>query len=166
MNDRRRLWHSLLLAYGLMMVYLMLIRGRGGQVSPDYWESVRENCNLVPFRTISDFWDILIRREYYLEKFSDYGVYLHQVRHAVVNLAGNVVMFLPLGVLLPAGFARLRKVWRTLGASAAAITGMELLQLFTLRGTCDVDDLILNLAGVWMGYGLWYLLHKKLSSSS
>ena len=34
------------------------------------------------------------------------------------------------------------------------ITAVELAQLFTLLGSCDIDDLILNVLGAALGYGI------------
>ena len=68
---------------------------------------------------------------------------------------------LPLGALLPAANGKLRKFLRTFFASAALILTVEVLQLFTLLGSCDVDDLILNMAGVILGYLLWKLCRKR-----
>ena len=46
-------------------------------------------------------------------------------------------------------------------ASAGLIVCVELVQLVTLLGHCDVDDLILNLIGVSMGYLLWALTLRR-----
>ncbi len=141
--------------YILVMLYLMLIRGRDGSLDAPYWQQVQRHLILQPLHTVGNFLDILIRKEYYLEKFGDsYGF---QARQAIINLAGNVVMFVPLGALLPCCAERLRHWWKTMLAAAACIAAVELVQLFSLRGTCDVDDLLLNLWGVAAGWGLWKL---------
>ena len=41
-----------------------------------------------------------------------------------------------------------------------AIALVEVLQLVTLLGSCDIDDLILNLSGMILGY-LLYLIFRK-----
>ena len=43
---------------------------------------------------------------------------------------------------------------------AAIITAVELIQLFTLVGSCDVDDLILNVIGSAIGYGFHKAANK------
>ncbi len=153
---KRNLWPRVIFGcYILLMLYLMLIRGRGGSRDVPYWQQVQSHLILQPLQTIGNFLDILLRKEYYLEKFgASYGF---QARQAVVNLAGNVVMFVPLGALLPWCAERLRRWWKTMLAAAACITAVELVQLFSLRGTCDMDDLILNLVGVLAGWLLWKL---------
>jgi glycopeptide antibiotics resistance protein len=63
-------------------------------------------------------------------------------------------MFLPLGWFVPKVFPRLRKFWKTLLVCAGVVIVIEVTQLIALVGTCDVDDLILNVAGICLGYPL------------
>ena len=126
----------------------------------EYWHQLSKNFNLEPFRTVGNYLDILLRKAYYLDKWGDAGRYAYEARHAVINLGGNVGMFIPLGFFLPAVFPKLRKLWKTALASAAIVCTVELLQLFSLLGNCDVDDLILNIVGVAIGYGIFALLLK------
>ena len=106
--------------------------------------------NLTPFHTISEFLATLASRDGYL------------ARHAFVNLAGNVVMFLPLGVFLPLLFGKLRRYWRFLLVCALAIVLIEAAQALLLVGSADVDDLILNLCGASLGFPLGALAVKLL----
>lgn len=82
------------------------------------------------------------------------------VRHALINLAGNIVMFIPLGFLLPCLWSRLRPFGRFLPAIVAIIVGIEPIQLFTLLGSYDIDDLLLNTIGSVIGFGLLRLADK------
>ena len=77
----------------------------------------------------------------------------------VINLAGNVVMFLPLGLLPPLLWRKLRHLWATVGLSAAVSCLIEFLQLFLERAV-DVDDVILNTLGGLLGYLLFCFLPK------
>ena len=146
--------------YGIIMLYLLFIRGRTAVEGVPYWEQVLSNYNLTPFHTIHNYWHILTNKAYYMEKWGAAPIYRYNARHAFINLAGNVVMFLPLGALLPAASGKLRQFFRTFFASLGLILTVEVLQLFTLLGSCDVDDLILNMAGVILGYLLWKLCRK------
>ena len=76
---------------------------------------------------------------------------------AVINLGGNIIMFIPLGFLLPKVFRKLSSLPRILLITAGIITAVELIQLFTLVGSCDIDDLILNVLGAALGY----LIHNR-----
>ena len=96
-----------------------------------------------------------------MEKWGAASIYRYNARHAFINLAGNVVMFLPLGALLPAANGKLRKFFRTFFLGLGLIVAVEVLQLFTLLGSCDVDDLILNLIGVTLGFILWKLRRRR-----
>jgi glycopeptide antibiotics resistance protein len=61
-------------------------------------------------------------------------------------------MFVPLGFFLCALVDKYRSFWRCLGAVAVIMTTVELIQLFTLLGYFDADDLILNLTGAAIGW--------------
>ena len=63
-------------------------------------------------------------------------------------------------------FPRLKGLWRVLGASAAAVICVEICQMLTLLGRCDIDDLILNLLGTALGYGTYRLLNHKKSADA
>lgn len=77
----------------------------------------------------------------------------------IVNIAGNVFMFLPLGFFLPLLWPSFRGWWKTLLAGVGLSLFIELWQLFISRGT-DVDDLILNTLGAVIGYLLFLLIRK------
>lgn len=91
-RSRTLLWTFFLL-YALLMLYLLFGQRRGRHIGAGYAVSLREDLNLVPFHTIrqyAGFWVRGIRdgsRPY--------------VRLAVVNLLGNIGMFVPLRLFLP-----------------------------------------------------------------
>lgn len=66
----------------------------------------------------------------------------------------NVIMFMPLGFLLPLIWRRYRKMGRTVLTGFCMSLSIELLQLFCLRVT-DVDDLTMNTLGTAVGYCCW-----------
>ena len=82
-------------------------------------------------------------------------------RHAFVNLVGNVAMFVPLGFLLPWIWQKWQVFWRHFLLMAALILAVEVSQYMLRLGTCDVDDLLLNLLGAVFGYVLFRLLPRK-----
>lgn len=132
---------TLLCLYALVMIYLMLIaRPQFGYMM---W-------NLVPFKTVAQMFS----------KLSSDSI--QTVKIALVNLAGNVIMLVPLGFLLPFAFKAQRKLWRTLLLSFLLILVMETVQLISMRGSFDIDDIIVNLAGVALGYLIFHLFRKKI----
>ena len=70
-------------------------------------------------------------------------------------------MFVPLGIFLPGLWQKLRRFWKTLLLSALIVAAAEIVQMLTLLGSCDVDDLLLNLIGVMLGYGLWKVFSQR-----
>lgn len=94
------------------------------------------SLNLVPFRTIGS----------YLAK----GTY----KQLLVNIAGNIVCLMPLGILLPLCFEKQKKALVFLISCAGISAGVEILQFITLSGSCDVDDLILNAGGAFLMFGI------------
>ena len=144
---RSRIVYALFVAYCALMLWLLF--DRPGYIDGiPYRDQLLLNLNLMPFRTLRLFFGLL----------HDHRPYL--VRAALINLLGNVVMFVPLGLFLPLIFTRLRKLWRTLFTVTLLIAAVEIAQLFTLLGSCDVDDLILNLLGAALGYGIYKRIKK------
>ena len=134
MNAKR--W---LVLYSVLMICLLF--GRNIVDAHDYWNQVRANMNVVPFHTMKLYLRVLAENR---------GQML--IRHAIVNLVGNVVMFIPLGILLPQVHQVLRSTWRFFVMAVILICLVELIQLFSLTGCCDVDDLILNVFGAGIGF--------------
>ena len=117
---------------------------------PPNWEwltykaAVGQNMNLTPLATIKLYLRIL-------RNSSDVAL----LQHAVVNLVGNVFMFVPLGVFLPGIFIKKPNFFKFLLWVTLMIVLVEVIQLITLLGSLDIDDLILNLFGASIGYLIW-----------
>ena len=137
----RNLHMALFMAYGALMLWLLFDRP-GYDPGIPYWEQAAGHLNLIPFRTLQLFAGLL-----------DSGVRSY-IRMAIINLGGNIIMFLPLGFLLPRVFQQLTSLPRVLVTTTVLITAVEILQFFTLVGSCDIDDLILNVLGSGIGYGI------------
>ncbi len=142
---QNRIWAVLFELYGALMLWLLFDRPGYAEGVP-YWEQVAQQLNLIPFRTLRLFADLL-----------DSGVRAY-IQMAVINLGGNVIMFIPLGFLLPRVFAKLNRFWKVLLTTALIITAVEIIQLLTLVGSCDIDDLVLNVIGAAIGYGVHKLI--------
>ena len=136
---RKFLWAGFA-AYVLLMLWLLFIRWRGIAVT-DYWGQLAERVNLIPFSSVGS----MLRTLWY----NPYPGVLWTV---VYNIGGNIVMFVPLGFFLRALLPGCRRFWRCMGAVAVIMTFVELCQLFTLRGFCEFDDVMLNLLGAAVGW--------------
>ena len=138
------------LAYCALMLWLLFGQRMDGTPLDINLDPNGENLNLIPFETVRLYWRLLQK-----------GVSKSLLRHAVINLVGNVVMFVPLGWFLPAIFRKFRGVFRTAAVATLLIVLVEAIQYITGLGSCDIDDLLLNIAGVLLGYGFYRLKHKK-----
>lgn len=77
-----------------------------------------------------------------------------------INLLANIIVFVPLGFLLPAIEENMRRFTKILFISFIIIIGAETLQFILNVGIFDIDDIILNLLGVIIGYFILKLLLK------
>lgn len=77
-----------------------------------------------------------------------------------LNLFGNVLIFVPLGFLLPILFAKSRRFSSTIVWTMLVSLTIELTQLGTRIGSFDVDDFVLNVLGGSIGYALWIMLQQ------
>lgn len=107
--------------------------------------------NLIPFHEIRRF--LVYRRQL------GFGA-------VALNLAGNILAFVPFGVFLPMLVKRARSFGKTLLLGCEFSLLVEIVQLFSKVGSFDVDDILLNTLGVFAGYVLFGLLrvlhwHKK-----
>lgn len=116
---------------------------------------------LVPFTGIGTVWDI--------GRYPPYLVPPHEINflpfRALVpqwrTEAENVVLFVPLGFLLPLIWKRYRRMGKTAAAGFLLSAAIELSQLFNRRFT-DVDDLVMNTLGAVLGWALWRLFRALL----
>lgn len=120
--------------YTLLLSYWMLLGFGRRTTYPNYM------YNLKPFDTIRHFM-----------QFEQFNTEIW-----VVNLLGNIGVFIPFGFLLPLIFEK--KLRKSLLIFLLEISVLELLQLITRRGTFDVDDFILNTLGFFIGFGVFNLL--------
>lgn len=68
-----------------------------------------------------------------------------------INLAGNVVAFIPFGLFIGPVFARKLNLWQKVLLSFDFAMIVETIQLATRVGSFDVDDLMLNTVGGLIG---------------
>ena len=100
-------------------------------------------ANFVPFRTI--------------KMYIDYAYKLNSVE----NLAGNLIVFMPLGFLLPLISKDLQKFSEVLINAFTFVLGIEVFQLFSAFGAFDVDDILLNCLGAAIGYGCYKIIGRR-----
>lgn len=149
MSRQRKVLIGLAVCYAAVMLYLLLFRVPSFSDEP-YFQQLRDHLNPIPLRTIGLYLRLL-----------EPPIRPHLVRLAHVNLLGNILLFIPLGLLPPLLSSKMQRFWKVALLAAGIMAAVELAQMLLLVGTCDVDDLILNVAGAALGYWLFRLIHPK-----
>ncbi|MEG2801057.1 MAG: VanZ family protein [Longicatena sp.] len=104
--------------------------------------------NLVPFRTI------MVMIQIFSNPYVSNTI-------AILNIFGNIAIFMPLSFFMVLLLKRMNKFWTFLYSISFILLLVELTQFFTLTGTMDIDDFILNLTGALMMYGILRLPFAK-----
>jgi glycopeptide antibiotics resistance protein len=79
------------------------------------------------------------------------------------NLLGNLLGFVPVGLLLPLLIPFFRKGIYVLLAGFFLSLGFEMMQLLFGLGIFDVDDIVLNTAGCFIGYVIYWFFNRILN---
>ena len=79
----------------------------------------------------------------------------------------NIIMFIPFGMLIPTAFPVMRNIFVCTLTALACSLCLEMFQLITGRGFCQLDDVITNTLGAFIGYmvyRMWVVMHRTLIS--
>jgi glycopeptide antibiotics resistance protein len=129
-----RLKAGTMLTLVLFALYLMLLLKltvfRGSNTGA-------HGINLIPFVTISE----------YLQYMAD-----GNRKIGVINILGNLMIFLPLGYMTALLFPSMRKLHKILVLSIAFSLSIEFFQFVFACGSTDIDDVILNTLGGMIGF--------------
>ncbi|QQK75010.1 VanZ family protein [Salicibibacter cibarius] len=133
---------SMFAIYMAMLLYITAFAWNyGASLGPD--GPGGRNYNPVPFRSIYRI-----------------GVFSPDIWDPLKILIGNVLLFVPLGIFLPLLFRRLRSIGRVTLVGMLISLFIELYQFtFTMR-VSDIDDLVLNTAGVFLGAAMYVSARK------
>lgn len=104
--------------------------------------------NLIPFQSIHDFTKLMFQGQF-LRGFH--------------NVVGNVFVFVPLGYFLPLLCKKFQKGTLVILTGFLVSLIFELCQYFLYLGSADIDDIILNLLGVILGF-LFFQFVKRITS--
>ena len=80
----------LFVVYVAVLLWLLFDRPVARDPMIDYAQRMRENMNLIPFHTVGNYWKVIRRMEFTPLFF-----------HCVINLGGNIFLFIPIGYFLP-----------------------------------------------------------------
>ena len=147
MKDRKQVYLRVALAlYCAVMIYLLFFNGRQNYFNLPFSDYVRRNTNFIPFQYIVGYFRNIMSGENF--------------HYAIVNLVGNVAVFIPLGALIPLVFKKLASFWKYILSAIIIPVVIESIQLVFMVGCFDVDDIILNVLGLLIGYGIYALIKK------
>lgn len=102
-------------------------------------------ANFVPFKTI----------KMYIQYYDLPGL------RSFSNLFGNVLVFIPVGLMLPMVHRASKNILVAIINTLFFIVGIEVFQLFSNFGAFDVDDIILNMFGVLIGSCVYKIVRKS-----
>ena len=100
---------------------------------------MKYSFNIIPFKTIKLFTEGYMRGIVSFKNFS-------------VNIIGNICAFMPYAIFLPLMFKRMNNFKNFFVSMILIVLIIELLQFATMSGSCDIDDLILNVFGASIIY--------------
>lgn len=146
----KRLWVSRVLGgvYLLFLLVLFLIWGRNQtfQDMPmaDY---VKLFSNFVPFKTT-------------IEQFKMLNAGLINKSIVVSNTIGHILVFIPLGLIMAIGWKQKWQIHLAFVGSLSVL--VELSQLFLRIGSFDVDALLLNVLGYYIGFWAVHAVNNYL----
>lgn len=128
--------------YILVLIYFLFFADRYGQMA---FAEREYHYNLVLFTEIRRFWT-------YREQLGFLAV--------AANLLGNVVGFMPFGMILPLLSRNARGFFFITFSGFTLSLCVEVTQLMTKLGSFDVDDLIMNTLGTAAGYLIFAVCHS------
>lgn len=135
---KKKFWYSVLFAlYLAILIYFLF-----------FAEGFRETSEGIYRYSFRPFHEIMR----YIKYWRTIGL-----ARVFINLAGNVIAFMPFGFFLPHLSKRKLSFWTVTLFSLEFSFAVEVLQLFLKVGCCDVDDLMLNTLGGMLGYACFVI---------
>ena len=152
--------YVLFAAYCMLLIAVLFGSGLGRRYVPQDMRRPENsglmirlrNSNFIPLRTVYDY---------------ICGAINNTISKQVIrnNLMGNLILFAPMGVFLPAVYksSRLKHIL----IMVIVLILIETVQLITGLGIFDIDDILLNFAGFFIVYWIWRskiveIIKKKL----
>ena len=106
----------------------------------------------LDFDKVYPFWINLVP---IVHMFDEYDGWL-------INIIGNITMFIPVGLAWPYCFKKLDTIFKTVLAGGGLSLCIEITQLPFYSRCSDIDDLIMNTTGVFIGTIIYFAVkHLK-----
>ena len=132
--------------YIMVLIYILFSNNRSdsGRTSMSFIDNIKYNSNFIPFYTIGNYIIAWIKGT------------INQST-ILINIVANLLMFAPMGMLLPTLSIKLRKKKTFLMTMLIMLICVECIQVIFRVGGCDIDDIILNITGAYLFYKVWKL---------
>jgi len=78
------------------------------------------------------------------------------------NIIGNLLLFFPWGILAPLSFYYFQSLTKVLFSTIILSASAELLQFILVIGVADVDDVIFNTIGAFIGFHVCLAFQKTI----
>ncbi len=140
-TPKKLLGLALFAAYLIVLLYFTIFSESLGRTEAN--SELR--YNLILFTEIKRFW-------VYRKQLGLWACFM--------NIAGNVIAFIPCGYLIPAILERRRSFADAVYIGFLVSFIIECTQLVFRVGSFDVDDLLLNTIGAAIGYIIWAAVHR------
>ncbi|WMJ22466.1 VanZ family protein [Paludicola sp. MB14-C6] len=127
------------------ILFLDMIRTRGKESITtifqykDILSSIKAGSNFIPFHSIYN----------YIQQLTNQNP---NNNYFILFLFGNLLLFCPMGILLPCLFKKTRKWYAFITTMLIGLFLIESLQLIFGMGRFDIDDMILNFIGAVLVY--------------
>ena len=147
-KNRKKGLILILVVYSLLILSLLLFDGSyrrtfgGEEIKLFSKEHFEIYSNLVPFKTIFG----------YFKRIAE-----GSINNSIVftNIFGNLIAFAPFGILLPLiSKEKFSKIWKFTLTMVIIVLIIEIIQFLSLKGSLDIDDLILNVLGAVAFFGI------------
>lgn len=135
----KRITWSIFASYIIFLIFKLFFDG------PYRFAGSQRSYNLIPLETINSM----------IARFNSFpNVFM-------INIAGNVAAFVPLGFFVPMLFQNIN-VRTAFIIGVIASSTAELIQLVTITGSLDIDDVLLNTIGTMLGFAAYLVSARFL----
>lgn len=104
--------------------------------------------NLIPFGTIAEYVGMTVQSYSGFKEF-------------ICNIIGNILIMVPFGYFLPIIWRRFNRIMKVTLAAGVFSVMIEVLQYIWKVGSSDIDDIILNTLGGFIGFLLYQWISER-----
>ena len=142
---------------GILVIYIM------GYLYFVFFSRVRSSesrFNLVPFQSYVHLFDRSLDSKKYATGFKAIGL---EAESPAVGILLNILLYYPLGYILPFLFPKLKSKHVILIGCICSIA-TEAIQYLLKMGWCEADDVIHNSLGTGLGVWIWLWQSKRFDA--